>query len=196
MKKNYLILLLFTLIYTSVSFSQTCPEISFVVPLPTEEVLFVYDDPGPDCMDRPATVTIDGSTYTLGNCDTYSSRYVLTSGSGVIDPDNYTVTYGSLTCTYSDGTILGLENLNNLLAKKIKLYPNPTYGSELEIDFDLPMTAKIELYNILGEVVIKDELLNANAVKKLNIKNLNAGLYLLQFNTEIGRITKKVLITE
>lgn len=192
MKHKYIFLIV--LLVGFLSFSQTCPEISFVVPLPTEEVVFIYDNPGPDCVDRPAAIVIDGSAYSLGNCDTYSSRYVLASGSGVIDPNNFSVTYGSLTCGYNNGTLLGLEDAQGIIGKAIKIFPNPIQeNNELEINFSVPLKVTLSIYDITGKEVIATKL-DYEDKSYINISGLKTGLYLARFTTETVTITKKFII--
>ena len=192
MKHKYIFLI--ALLLGSTSFSQTCPEISFVVDLPTEEVLFIYDDPGPACMDRPAAIVIDGSAYSLGNCDTYSSRYVLASGSGVIDPDNFSVTYGGLTCEYSEGTLLGIEDTHKILSKAIKIYPNPIQKSnELKVHFSVPFKTSYNVYDITGKLLLTGKT-NYKNTSRINISNLESGLYLIRFSLESKVLTKKFII--
>lgn len=192
MKHKYLFLIVLT--FSFLSFSQSCPEISFVVPLPTEEVVFIYDDPGPACMDRPAAIVIDGSAYSLGNCDTYSSRYVLSSGSGVIDPNSFVVTYGGLTCEYNDGTLLGIEDEQRIIGKSIKIYPNPvTKSNELTVHFSVPLKTSLNIYDITGKRVITTQL-NYQDKNHINISALHTGLYLARFTTETTTITKKFIV--
>lgn len=193
MKQKYLLLLLFfTLVFSKID-AQSCPEVSFVLDLPTQEVIFAYDDPGPSCASRPTAIVIDGSAFVLGNCDTYSSRYVLSSGSGVIDPNNYTVTYGSSSCEYNGGSLLGLDDsysINNTL----KLFPNPiSNANELNIDFAISATAKISIYTLIGKEVIQDQLINEKS-KTIDISTLSNGMYLMQLKLDNVSITKKFIV--
>lgn len=193
MKYNYFYLILIAVFSFNKVNSQACPEISFVVPLPTEEVIFVFDLPGPPCIDRPGAIVIDGSAYILGNCDEFSSRYVLTSGSGVINPDSYTVTYGTSSCEYSDAT-LGLDDLLFINKKTFQIYPNPISNTNLlNIKFAVNMSAKINIYNLSGKLVLKDQLNNSN-FKNINISNLTNGLYLLRLDTDTASITRKFIV--
>lgn len=196
MKHKYLILGLLTFIVKVQLYAQSCPEISFIVPLPTEEVVFIYDNPGPACMDRPAAIVIDGSAYSLGNCDTYSSRYVLSSGTGVIDPDNYTVTYGGLTCEYSDGTLLGLEDYERIFEKAILLYPNPIVNTnELHLNLKIPIAGKISIYDLTGKKLLNVSVIN-DRDEAIDISPLSNGLYLMQLQAGRFRVTKKFIIAK
>lgn len=174
-------------------FSQACPEASFVIALPTEEILFSFDNPGPPCASRPASITIDGSQYDKGNCDTFSTRYVLTTGSGVIDTNSYTVTYGSSSCEYTGGT-LGLDEIFSINEKTLKLFPNPVQDNkELTMSFALPMDAKVLIYDLTGKLQLNDEVNSQNS-KTINVSNLATGMYLLRLVNGNTVINKKLLV--
>jgi Secretion system C-terminal sorting domain len=193
MKYKYFYLILITFLSFNKVNSQACPEISFVVALTPEEVIFVFDLPGPPCIDRPGAIVIDGSAFLLGNCDEFSSRYVLTSGSGVIDPNSYTVTYGSSTCQYINGT-LGLDEILFINKKTLQLYPNPIRNSNvLNVKFALNMSAKINVYSLNGKLVLRDQL-NNSKFKDINISNLSNGIFLLRLETDNASITKKFIV--
>ena len=194
MKRIYFALGLVTFLFSFQLFSQSCPEISFVVPLPTEEVVFIYDDPGPPCIDRPTAIVIDGSAYSLGNCDSFSSRYVLSSGSGVIDPNNYTVTYGGLTCEYNNGTLLGLDDIEGIFEKTIKLYPNPaTDQHQVQLSFTFPISGKITVYDLLGKVITSKQSGYQTKIP-LDISGFNSGLYLVEIDTGSLVAIKKLVV--
>lgn len=191
--KYFFVILIFAFSFNKVN-SQACPDNSFVITTSTpEEVLFSFDNSGPPCGDRPSAIVIDGSAYTLGNCDTFSSKYQLASGSGVIDPNSYTVTYGSSTCEYTNGT-LGIDDIIFINNKTLKLYPNPVRNSDkLNINFALNMSAKINVYSLDGKLVLRDQL-NNSKFKDINISNLSNGIYLLRLETDNASITKKFII--
>jgi hypothetical protein len=194
MKHKYFCLFLFTVFGFQLASSQACPDNSFVLTssIP-EEVLFSFDSAGPPCGDRPSAIVIDGSAYTLGNCDTFSSKYQLASGSGVIDPNSYIVTYGSSTCEYINGT-LGIDDILFINNKTIQLYPNPVRNTNvLNVKFALNMSAKIIVYNLDGKLVLKDQL-NNSKFKDIDISNLTNGFYLLRLETDNSSITKKFII--
>lgn len=194
MKQKYVLLLLITSFFSFNKINaQACPEVSFVLDLPTQEVIFAFNDPGPSCASRPTAIVIDGSAFVIGNCDTYSSRYVLSSGGGVIDPDNYSVTYGSSTCEYNNGTLLGLDD-SYYINKTLKIYPNPvTNTNELNVSFAVNASAKISVYTLLGKEVLQDRLLNEKS-KKIDISTLSNGMYLMQLQLDNITITKKFVV--
>jgi len=194
MKQNYFLILLITAFSFNKIDAQSCPEISFVVPLPTEEVIFVFDSPGPTCASRPVAIVIDGSAYVIGNCDTYSSRYVLSSGSGVIDPDNYTVTYGSSSCQYNNGTLLGADD-DSFINKALKLYPNPVVNTnKLTVSLTFNASAHISIFTLTGKKVIEDKFVQEKS-KKIDISTLANGIYIIQMKIENISIAKKFVVS-
>jgi Secretion system C-terminal sorting domain len=193
MKHKYFCLILITFLSFNKVNSQACPENSFIIASIPEEVLFVFDLPGSPCVDRPGAIVIDGSAYILGNCDTFSSRYQLASGSGVIDPNSYTVTYGSSTCNYTNG-VLGIDDVLFINNKTLQIYPNPIRNTNmLNMKFDLNMSAKINVYNLTGKLVLRDQI-NNSKFKEINISSLANGFYLLRLETDNASITKKFII--
>jgi len=193
MKHKYFFLFLITIFGFQQASSQACPDNSFIIPSTPEEVLFVFDLPGPPCASRPSAIVIDGSAYTLGNCDTFSSKYQLASGSGVIDSNSYSVTYGSSTCDYTNG-VLGIDDIFYINNKTIQLSPNPIRKSNtLNVKFALNMSAKINVYSLDGKLVLRDQF-NNSKFKDINISNLSNGIYLLRLETDNASITKKFII--
>jgi hypothetical protein len=92
----------------------------------------------------------------------------------------------------SGGIILVPDN-NTLSApendfiQKLKIYPNPTYGN-LSIELDQQYSKiNIEVYNILGKLVLQKEELNSNNMQ-LTINN-SAGLYFMKIQTSDGQKT-------
>lgn len=192
MKHKYLLLFVFSLLSSQV-FSQTCPDFASVINTPTEIVIFTYDTPGPSCATRPASITIDGSIYTLGNCDSYSSTYTLTSGAGVVDSNNFTVTYGSSSCDYSNN-ILPVEDFK-ASGKDIRLFPNPiNSGNYLHLDFgSVIMAAKVTIFSVTGKQV-QDHAVNNSSKTSLNISGLSNGVYLLKISSNFQTVTRKFVV--
>lgn len=179
-----------------------CPEFAFIVPLPTEELYVIFDPaPGPDCIDRPATITVDSgaTTYTLDmpSCTDGTSRYVLTGGPGVVDPNSFIIAYTSATgtsnCDYTGG-VLPIGDFEFLNAT-LKVFPNPLMRDNLlTVKFSTNVSAKIYMYDVTGKLVMIDEIDNANR-KQINTATLTNGLYFLQMVTDSkATITRKVII--
>ena len=192
MKHKYLFLFIISFLSAQV-FSQTCPDFASVIETPTEIVIFTYENPGPDCGTRPSTITIDGSTYELGNCDSYSSTYTLTSGSGVVDSSNFSVSYGSSTCDYSNNILPVVDFKTS--GNEIRLFPNPiTNGNYLNIDFGSTiLSANVSIYSVTGKQ-IQNFTLNNLSKTSLNISGLTNGVYLLKISSNFQSITRKFVV--
>ena len=170
-----------------------CPELSFVLSTDPEEIVFVFDNAGPDCATRPQTIMVDNSVYTLGNCDNFSSRYMLDSGDGVIDINNYTVTYGTDTCEYNNATLHGLDK--NLISKTMRVFPNPLIEKdEINLKFMFNVSANIKVYSLTGKLVIKESMDNEMS-KDINVAGLSNGVYLLKMTFDNHTLNKKFVIT-
>jgi hypothetical protein len=194
MKKIYLLFLLIAVFgFNKISAQNpACPDASTVIPLTTEEVYVIFNAPGPLCVNRPTTISIDGSTYAIGNCDEFTSQYILTSGAGVIDPNIYTIAYGTSNCEYTNN-VLPIEDFKFLNAT-LKVYPNPVMkNNRLNVKFATNITANIYIYDLTGKLAYSDEMNNANR-KQINTSSLANGVYLLKMATENVSITRKVVI--
>jgi hypothetical protein len=81
----------------------------------------------------------------------------------------------------------------------IKVYPNPS-SSQLQLELDNPYTGEIsiKLYNILGQEVfeIKDFKTARQFTKTLFLDYLSSGIYILQAQSGITSLCKKLLITK
>ncbi|NBC25162.1 MAG: T9SS type A sorting domain-containing protein [Bacteroidetes bacterium] len=94
-----------------------------------------------------------------------------------------------------------LVNVNEtLLGNSLTIYPNPT-TDQLNVEFDLVKSSKltIDLYNITGKLVMSKDYGTQSAGYSLNrvdLSNLNAGVYMLNINTNDGRVVRKVTVTK
>lgn len=92
----------------------------------------------------------------------------------------------------SEGFINGglLETLviqQPVLQNSIVVYPNPT-SETINISSTIPIN-KIELYDLLGKLV-----LTTKEVNKLKINQLETGTYFLKLISEKGNVIKKIII--
>lgn len=83
----------------------------------------------------------------------------------------------------------GLSIDNQILEKKIKIYPNPVKNS-IKIEFTDIEIKKIELININGKLI---KSFSSNFTE-LKICNVSKGSYILKIETENGILNKKLLI--
>ena len=126
----------------------------------------------------PSTTDIDG-----GDIQVASSLNNITGACGI--QDMIQISAGS--CT---GGSAGIESLLNSNFNII-VYPNPSTDGEINISFDAVENAKpkLELYNLLGEIVIQETISNntnsKHFITKMNLNELSNGIYIL--NLVIGK---------
>ncbi len=80
--------------------------------------------------------------------------------------------------------------ISQIRAGDFIIFPNPT-NSKLNIDFEGEISSII-LLDITGRQVFRSN--RANGGLEINVSDIDAGLYLLSFNSEGRRITKKIII--
>jgi hypothetical protein len=80
-----------------------------------------------------------------------------------------------------------IKDLNSLISK-INIYPNPTKNI-LNIKTNLHILATIEIYDIKGKLIIKQELLN----NSINLENLESGIYIIKIKDSDKTYTSKVI---
>jgi hypothetical protein len=112
-----------------------------------------------------------------------------------------------VSCQFSGITVIPYSEFNtsiknietNTLYDEVKVYPNPTSG-DLSIDFMLKEAALINLtvYNINGKKILRTKQkyypVGVNS-ENLNLSNYTTkGIYFLDINIGINKVTKKILI--
>lgn len=71
-----------------------------------------------------------------------------------------------------------------------KMYPNPVYGEEIYITTDTNGTKVIQIFDVFGEVVLKDKI----TTNTLNIAKLVPGVYVLQVTENKHTMTRKLVV--
>lgn len=91
---------------------------------------------------------------------------------------------------------ISLLSVNNLTHADINIYPNPTSGM-LNLDFGATnVTMHMELYNMLGQVIMKEEITNA-AKHETNLSRLPEGNYMVVLTDQDGsKATYKILLSK
>ncbi|MEZ4795899.1 MAG: T9SS type A sorting domain-containing protein [Flavobacteriaceae bacterium] len=195
MKNNYFIsALVFAFFCFFKLNAQSCPPTGFS---DGDTLYFFYDLGTSDCMDRPVTVSVGASVFTLNDCGNVYSVYQLTSGSPISPTNMFTADFGYGTCEYTDGVLTGeflsLEDFNFKIST-LKVFPNPvSKGDRLNITFENAISTKIKLFNLTGKLVFEDSLNNTDS-KTLDVNAFANGIYLLQITNGNVSVTKKVVI--
>lgn len=93
-------------------------------------------------------------------------------------------------------TLESVLNVNETLINQVKIFPNPSKGKITISNIKNINITTVEVYNILGQLVskqnIKDQLNSIN----LNLETLDSGMYLLKINTAEGTSKTQKLIIE
>ena len=110
----------------------------------------------------------------------YSTDYEGFTGKDVTPGDPIESNFNLNTC-------LSLST-DNLLNDKIIIYPNPVVDL-IHINTSLTIL-EVEIYDVLGKRLNFIKLNN----RKIDITNANKGIYVLKIKTEIGIITKKIIL--
>jgi len=124
-----------------------------------------------DGMDENAPVLGVFSGNTLPELITSSgnSMFILFVSDEALRMDGWSATY--------DTNTLGLEN--EVLGNDIKLYPNPT-NSIINFDNSQTKFKTLEIYNVLGQSLLKINLDNSNQ-SNINISEFDSGVYTFKF---------------
>ena len=195
MKNYYFTLLLcLSLFGLTRAVAQSCPPTGFS---DSTSLFFFYDTGTSDCIDRPTTVTVGASTFTLVDCGDAYSVYDLTSGSPIVPPNMFTADFGFGTCEYTNGVLtnetLSIEQVESIF-NAIRIYPNPLMtGDNIHIKFGSRISVNVSLFDVTGKQVLSD-VSEQLSMKPVNLANLPNGIYMLQIATKNVSITKKVVI--
>ena len=103
--------------------------------------------------------------------------------------------WGESTTPYGDGDLGTPGSVNTLSTKEnqidsFELYPNPTFGDFLTVSSDNRAPMKVSVYDILGKQVIQRTITN----NRLNVSNLNTGVYILRAEQDNAFTTRKLII--
>ena len=79
---------------------------------------------------------------------------------------------------------------DEFLATSIKVFPNPA-NNILQINNVNQLVKSVQVFDLLGKEVYTENKLSNN---KINVSNLNQGIYILKLNAENVSVTKKLII--
>jgi len=129
--------------------------------------------------------TEDGSNYSTSNAASNPQQNI-TSRINTTPFNNQKV--GTLTITLE--SVLNIDNPT--LENQVKISPNPTNGI-IQITTSNPIK-ELQIYNLLGKQILKKSNSNQSLNKVLNLKQLNAGIYLLKIHfDDNSSIIRKII---
>lgn len=197
MIKNYFSLIVLTVMLSfTQAFSQSCPPIGFS---DGDSLFFYYDSGTSLCVERPTVVYVDGSEFTLVDCDNLSSVYDLTSGAPISNINMFTVDFGFGTCEYTNGNLtnetLSADSFAEIDRNSIRIFPNPvSSGNLVFVDFgNVNVNVDITIYSVTGKQVLNQKVSNLNKVP-VNISGINNGVYMIKISSKTSSITRKFVV--
>lgn len=141
------------------------------------------------------SVAQTGAVYKWLSCNNGVFTPVPNENKSVFTPKqvgNYAVEVTKNGCTATSTcfnvAVLGTKDFD--IQNSFRLYPNPVKDF-ITIETDLLDHAKLNVFNITGQLVLSKELKGASV--KLNISNLPSGVYMFQISNDTGTLTKKVI---
>ncbi|MCM4159425.1 T9SS type A sorting domain-containing protein [Antarcticibacterium flavum] len=72
----------------------------------------------------------------------------------------------------------------------LSIYPNPVTGNKVYITSDKNQSKEIEVYNVLGKVVLSAKLIG----KELDVSELTPGIYILKIREGNTQATRKLVV--
>lgn len=197
MNKNYFSLIVLTVMISfTQAFSQSCPPIGFS---DGDSLFFYYDSGTSLCVERPTVVFVDGSEFTMVDCDNLSSVYDLTSGTPITNINMFTVDFGFGTCEYTNGNLtnetLSADSFAQVDRNSIRIFPNPvSSGNSVFVDFGtVTVNVDITIYSVTGKQVLNQKVSNLNKAV-LNISGINNGVYMIKISSKTASVTRKFVV--
>lgn len=152
-------------------------------------------DPGTDNMDAGLTAEVTGGygpfSYSWNNFQTTPALTNLRSGEYAVQVTD------ANHCVVRDTAVLMATSIDEIDGiEELKVYPNPTQDL-LHISFDgeRPMEGGIQLYNMLGQLVLQKNVGITTGKNKhsLSLSSLDAGIYLLHLRIGEELIRHRVI---
>ena len=144
----------------------------------------VSDAPITDCDLRVITVSIDPEveSYTL-NVYVYKSLLPTECDYSTLT-DTATLEFST---PLTESVVLSISE--NELSKLFQIYPNPTKDILFfDVKNDIQILS-ISLFNMLGSKIVEIN----NPTNKLNLSNINTGVYFINIQTDKGKFTKRLV---
>lgn len=88
----------------------------------------------------------------------------------------------------------GISSVSFDLNSGINVYPIPNHDGIVYIDHNISDLNKIEVFDILGNLIVTQNINNDNKKLKLNLSELNTGNYFIRFTANNKVSTKKIAI--
>ena len=155
----------------------------------------------PICENDPFTLTANPgmSAYLWSNGENTETITLTESSAGIYD---YWTEITDLNgCTSIDSISVIIDTcfslIDNLFSQPINLYPNPNNGifvvSHESYKHEIQ---SIAVYDLQGKLITRKQSQYKNniLIEKFQLSKLSKGIYLIEFNTDLGNINKKIII--
>ena len=148
--------------------------------------LITFKETDASGIDVDFTATIDPNKYEI----------IITPTSNLEGSQNYFVEVASVeninslasevkNATFTTKSTVSINNLS----KNINIYPNPAQDF---ITINVPTNSRIDILDISGKVLISKIISNDN--QRINIKELNSGIYLMNINSNNNTFKTKFVV--
>ncbi len=149
-----------------------------------------------------SSTTNPGSSYSIDDCSTflnidtgsvqYTSVEFYDINTGWAGGFNESPSVGGI-YKWNPSVITSVTPAPYSKNSNVTIYPNPA-KELITIQFPSVLTSKvtIDMYNMLGEKILSQEVQQGTNITKINMSNMDAGIYLLILNDGSTVITKRV----
>jgi len=128
--------------------------------------------------------------------DNFPTVLVPSGKAQIIFSSNKTINAKGFELKYKTNVSESSIEEKNAAVKALTVFPNPT-SDILNLSFSYPQkdNIKIEIYNFLGDVIYKENLIDfsGNFKQPINIEMLSQGLYFLKVSSSNGISVKKII---
>lgn len=95
-------------------------------------------------------------------------------------------------------TLLGVEEINQVLAQGVQIFPNPANTNILNLHFSNPEFKNIsyQIISQIGEVVLKGDIKAEETLKTIELKTLSNGNYILIISSNGNQESKKFIVNK
>jgi len=140
------------------------------------------------------TLNIFLNNPTFTNSAVSYSEGILKSTDKNVAYTDFTVQTGKAGCELSGWMIFSYSDvgINPVDSVNFEIYPNPSSG-ELIIENGELIINKIEIFDTVGKIVSSNYQISLSSHQKIDISNLNSGIYFVKVTTERGEIVKKIV---
>jgi hypothetical protein len=90
----------------------------------------------------------------------------------------------------------GFTNISHDLNASFKLYPNPSNNGIVYVESKSADKGTIEIVNLLGEVIAREDVENNYSSVKLDVSTLSEGTYFVRYRNGNKFVTEKLIITK